>query len=61
MEVGCDVIAAKVGTHIAQLHKLAEQAGRVYARQCDRLVVKRQRQVEMLGRRLAHCAEKLLA
>ena len=61
MEVGCDVIAAKVGTHIAQLHKLAEQAGRVYARQCDRLVVKRQRQVEMLGRRLAHCAEKLRA
>ena len=59
VEVSNDVLSAKVGTHVAQLHRLAEQAGMLYTRQCGRLVVKRQRQVEMLGRRLAHCAERL--
>ena len=61
VEVSNKVLSSKVGTHVAQLHRLADQAGMLYTRQCSRLVVKRQRQVEMLGRRLAHCAEKLQA
>ena len=59
VEVSNDVLSVTIGTHVAQLHRLAEQAGMLYTRQCGRLVVKRQRQVEMLGRRLAHCAERL--
>ena len=61
VEVSNRVLSSKVGTHVAQLHRLADQAGMLYTRQCSRLVAKRQRQVEMLGRRLAHCAEKLQA
>jgi hypothetical protein len=61
VDVSNGVLSSKVGTHVAQLHRLADQAGMLYTRQCSRLIVKRQRQVEMLGRRLAHCAEKLQA
>jgi hypothetical protein len=43
------------------LHRLAEQSGLLYARQTARFMVKRQRQVEMLGRRLENCAHKLRA
>jgi len=43
--VGCDVISAKISTHVGRLHRLAEQSGVLYARQCSRLIVKRQRQV----------------
>ena len=57
--VGKALLRDKIESRITQLNKCAEQSALTYTRQAHRIIVKRHRQVEMLGRRLSNCSAKL--